>query len=39
MEGAREGAAGAFPPPVVEEAATEPAHTGLTGHAYLKGKI
>lgn len=36
---ASEGAAGAFHPPPVGEVGGEPSFAGLTGHAYLKGKI
>lgn len=40
MEGNSKGGARAFQPPrTVEEVGIEPSYAGLTGHAYLKGKI
>lgn len=39
MKGKSEEAAGTFQPPSVEEADIEPSYGGLTGHAYVKGKI
>lgn len=42
MKGKSEEAAGTFhhpPGPSVEEVGIEPSYGGLTGHAYLKGKI